>query len=268
MTESYLHTFSQTKQNEITSPTSKDLHTILTNDAKNHDRIFNKKPTAATPEFRLFSKLPTELRLMIWEQALPGPRLVDVDFHFRNKLFSFGSELMSLTSTLPHPTLLSVCTESRAVAKNRYKLSFAAEAGKPKIYFDENVDTLYIPFRDTINVLTSLSAVDAFESLSFNWLRHLALGLGPDVGYFNPVDYVDLVLSLGNLETFTIMCQDEEDDERRGSWQDKYVQEVDAENEPEGVRQSIVALMEKRSPWLPGSLYEAPVVKFGKVSEK
>src|SRR5690348_5276021 len=70
--------------------------------------------------FTLFSKLPTELRLKVWEFAII-PRVVEVvvpvrqtnpiHYHFRN------------SKGLPKPEpvgILRACRESRAIAKKRY----------------------------------------------------------------------------------------------------------------------------------------------------
>jgi hypothetical protein len=35
---------------------------------------------AIAAEFAQFSKLPLELRLEIWKQALPGPRIIEIEY--------------------------------------------------------------------------------------------------------------------------------------------------------------------------------------------
>lgn len=46
---------------------------------------------AHTKEFRLFSKLPAELRIMVWKFALPGPRVIDMNVYWSHQLESLFS---------------------------------------------------------------------------------------------------------------------------------------------------------------------------------
>jgi hypothetical protein len=50
----------------------------LSNEVSSQAAAFEKKK--ANREFTLFPKLPMELREMVWGEALPGPRVVEL-FH-------------------------------------------------------------------------------------------------------------------------------------------------------------------------------------------
>jgi hypothetical protein len=78
------------------------------------------KPTDPAPDctsvcetFTLFPKLPIELRLKIWEEALPGPRIIEIH-HDDNRLYNFEGEdeVNRIEVKLPPPILHSVCQES------------------------------------------------------------------------------------------------------------------------------------------------------------
>jgi 2EXR family len=53
-------------------------------------------------------RLPAELRLMIWREALPGPRLVDGIFDFKDNYTRFGTRPLYCKSRTPPPAILHV----------------------------------------------------------------------------------------------------------------------------------------------------------------
>ncbi|CZR58348.1 uncharacterized protein PAC_08240 [Phialocephala subalpina] len=96
---------------------------------------------------RLKSQLiDLEIRLMIWELSLPGPRVLTVSDYRRcsdrqpflspcslQKLVLMCSRLLfPKEDNPPNPAALSTCRESRAVALKRYRLCF----GAPNLYAD------------------------------------------------------------------------------------------------------------------------------------
>ncbi|RKF54954.1 hypothetical protein GcC1_207010 [Golovinomyces cichoracearum] len=85
--------------------------------------------------FHLFSRLPIELRLSIYTLALPR-RILTVRYNASSHKF---------TSPTAAPALFSVCSESRQVAVKNYTLSFGTTTSNPKIYFNPELDTLYLP---------------------------------------------------------------------------------------------------------------------------
>ena len=62
-------------------------------------------PVESSRTFHRFDQLPQELRNAIWELAVPGPRLVDINL---------GKKNGPITSCAP-PAMLHVCHESRAI---------------------------------------------------------------------------------------------------------------------------------------------------------
>jgi hypothetical protein len=105
-------------------------------------------------EFTLFPSLPTELRLKVWENAMPENRVVTVtvdrhsgyhrrdstEFHnegcFKSPGYALGHASLPLVFQINH--------ESRSVGLKHYKLSFfEVFAGRP-VYFDFTKDTLHL----------------------------------------------------------------------------------------------------------------------------
>jgi hypothetical protein len=93
-------------------------------------------PTPAPTTFPLFSTLPTELRQKIFLHATAAPRTLPLTYNPVSKTFH--------SSTSP-PHLLSVSHSSRLSALQQYTLSFGTTTSPPKIYFNPDFDTLYVP---------------------------------------------------------------------------------------------------------------------------
>ena len=83
--------------------------------------------------FQLFPRLPTELRLLIWEFARPEGRIIKMRVR-RNR---------NLYSRAPVPNLLHTNQESRKLALKWYELTFEAQ-----IYFDWSVDAIWMKDKD------------------------------------------------------------------------------------------------------------------------
>lgn len=96
--------------------------------------------------FLKFMDLPVEIRLLIWEYALPDGRVHEL--HPCVKLLENGKMMFRSNHSTP-PTLLSVCRESRMVALEHYELMTyvarsALSKGVRKFYFSPKKDTLFL----------------------------------------------------------------------------------------------------------------------------
>ncbi|KAH7140521.1 hypothetical protein B0J13DRAFT_596679 [Dactylonectria estremocensis] len=103
--------------------------------------------------FPLFSKLPTELRLKIWNFSLPPCRIVPI--RYNTKSLSFTSHLQTphlsqsgCTSSASIPANLHICHESRLEAMRNYQLCFGVTRNIGQIFFDLRHDILYFGARD------------------------------------------------------------------------------------------------------------------------
>ncbi|KAH6976734.1 hypothetical protein EDB80DRAFT_757534 [Ilyonectria destructans] len=112
--------------------------------------------TASEPPpgvFHLFCKLPTELRLKIWNFNLPRTRLVPIRCGSSSpSLLDSSRESLSwtsrCTSTAPIPISLHVCAESRAEALKHYQLEFGFGRGQGQVFFNPHHDIIYFGLRD------------------------------------------------------------------------------------------------------------------------
>lgn len=100
-------------------------------------------------EFSKFSQLPTELRVQIWEYAVPGPRtvaVVSVDGKWSSEYFAEarveGGTAYQPRALTQVPAMLHASTESRAVALESLKLYFHVHFNGSPVYFNPKIDTL------------------------------------------------------------------------------------------------------------------------------
>jgi 2EXR family len=85
--------------------------------------------------FTLFPKLATELRLKIWKLALPGPRVVVVEYSKTTKLPFSPARI---------PVILQVNRESRDEALKSYTLALGFDGAAGRIFFDFSKDILVL----------------------------------------------------------------------------------------------------------------------------
>lgn len=106
--------------------------------SKNPDDEGTTPGLAVERKFTLFSKLPVEIRYMIWEEALPGPRVVT------SRLFIYSHYLQPQWSLVPSersPAMLFACQESRKFASSSYQaLLYSASCNTQ--YLDPSKDVL------------------------------------------------------------------------------------------------------------------------------
>lgn len=95
---------------------------------------------SSSREFTLFPKLPTEMQLLVWKQAIADiePRIVEVTFEVD---FDINTEIAHSPSTTP--SLLHTCKNARGEAKKKYnELCVFAEKFTGAV-IDYEKDTLF-----------------------------------------------------------------------------------------------------------------------------
>ncbi|CAH0043122.1 unnamed protein product [Clonostachys solani] len=116
----------------------------------------------APTTFHLFSKLPAELRLRIWEFNLPAWRIVPLrcgsdisapppsslgpdpdDATTNQSLTGSKPAAIDCSSSALIPANLHTCVESRTQALSHYSLSFSFARQPPHVFFDPRTDILY-----------------------------------------------------------------------------------------------------------------------------
>jgi hypothetical protein len=81
------------------------------------EQILESLKNSKLRSFKLFRKLPVEIRQMIWKYALPGERIFEVQHH--PGVFPRPKELRA--SHAPLLRLIGVCTEACSVAQRDYQ---------------------------------------------------------------------------------------------------------------------------------------------------
>jgi hypothetical protein len=151
--------------------------------------------------FARFAKLPTEVRLMIWLAALPGPRIITHDSKYNTEL-----------------SLLRISRESRQIVKESYQRLLSPgskfpQVGSHVLYFDPEIDTVVRDLTWASAGTPDASLFD-FEGPAFNLkcfrlftgltqVKHLALAL--DLIHDNGGSFFShLQTCCPNLETLTL----------------------------------------------------------------
>ena len=107
---------------------------------------------STTKEFALFRELAVELRLKIWDLALPEPRVITIEIQHNNsvdedpyRLGGLANNKYVLVNSPKPPVHIQVNCEARFQALKTYHLAFHSGilGNKPK-YFNFSKDTLHI----------------------------------------------------------------------------------------------------------------------------
>ncbi|KAK6954133.1 hypothetical protein Daesc_004095 [Daldinia eschscholtzii] len=114
-------------------------------------RVSNKLQSPTT--FNKFNQLPPELRIKIWQYAMPDPRTVVVKSPYSGQkqtprsleegILDSYSQGEAWYSNTQIPALLHVNAEARYEALKHYRLSLGVGGLQPRIYVDFSRDTLF-----------------------------------------------------------------------------------------------------------------------------
>ena len=132
------------------------------------------RPTSYFPHFSL---LPPELRLIIWEFAIPDPRVIRYSsLSYRELRLRTHSSIYGLEQTLPG--ILHASYDSRKEALKRYRLAFTIELGKP-VYFDFERDTLEFGDFDALEAFSKRNTKFNGYKMEADSIRTLAITVEP-----------------------------------------------------------------------------------------
>jgi 2EXR family len=106
----------------------------------------SQKHNTMPTEFRLFSKLPAEVRLQIWEEYTRFPRLLHLKYKSKEKILT----LANVQAIPVIPPIFHVCRECREVAKTSYHILILNPDIESKVYVNFRQDVVYFgyPFKD------------------------------------------------------------------------------------------------------------------------
>ncbi|KAI1284767.1 hypothetical protein F5Y07DRAFT_393736 [Xylaria sp. FL0933] len=108
--------------------------------------------TNEADSFALFGKLPAELRIKIWQFAMPEARTVVISSLYSRKRVPVSLDEVlpqpigsgeTWESATPVPALLHVNGEARYEALKHYSLSLGVGDAQPRVYIDFKRDTLF-----------------------------------------------------------------------------------------------------------------------------
>jgi hypothetical protein len=108
-----------------------------------NSRALSPSSASRNQRFTLFPALPKELRDQIWEDALPGPRFVEIGWKLWTEELEDGTvvDYCKCISNNDRPAMLHTCHDSREIALKVLRLSFTDDLNYP-VYFDISRDTL------------------------------------------------------------------------------------------------------------------------------
>ena len=173
--------------------------------------------------FTFFNRLPIEIRLKIWEAALPGPRLINIiekrlkakDHSTLNPPSPSSSYpgTLALWSASKAPSTLFVCRESHQITSKFLVPSFAFPGSIPEIHFDFGVDTLYLRFDNFLFLDANELDDDGWyfvreiQSIDHNVgkVRNLALFLDPKQTGLRVYSLGRILRWFGNIQNLTIV---------------------------------------------------------------
>ncbi|KAI2615958.1 hypothetical protein GGR54DRAFT_256942 [Hypoxylon sp. NC1633] len=125
----------------------------------------NPQASQSQPGFALFLSLPPELRIRIWKESF-YPRVVELHWC---SVIADGRDAMELVSNCSNPAALSVCSETRALAKEHFSVPLPIFTAGPRgfssrlLYLNPTLDLLavlgevsYIPLMDLFRTIQEL----------------------------------------------------------------------------------------------------------------
>ncbi|KAK4157878.1 hypothetical protein C8A00DRAFT_11329, partial [Chaetomidium leptoderma] len=153
-----------------------------------YDQLFQPGPVQASERFTKFQRLPPEIRNMVWEYALPEPRVYEVlDAPNAKQKTPAQEGLMFANVHLePPPALAAVCRESRYFVLHHYK---PLTLGKTTKFVDMSRDILLLePYLLVKRLHRALHFMSQIPLVRENATR-LALGTSYGIypGIFHPV---------------------------------------------------------------------------------
>ncbi|KAI0834703.1 hypothetical protein F5Y06DRAFT_150314 [Hypoxylon sp. FL0890] len=187
----------------------------------------NPESQPSLVQFTLFPSLPAELRIKIWNESFL-PRVVELHSQrftvrkgrkwvLNDKVLIRYMEKIEWVSNCSNPAALSVCSESRTLAQNRYSVLlpvFRARSGKciPRtLYFDPSSDLLAVLGKANFMRLVELFRIIQEQDPSEQGVRRFGLS----IGYQSQLAGLEFLVCwdkvlFDQLQEFVLLMYDEE----------------------------------------------------------
>lgn len=169
-----------------------------------------KKPL---DEITDFPKFPAEVRQMIWEFSIPGPRVIGMDRFYKEHQDN-KSSCGQINKSRQAPAILHACAESRKAGQVVYvRQKFKHRSGFAEIYIDVSRDTIYFKRLCMKNHPTAGPAYSWMYSPSiwdFPNIQHMAFGK-------NHASWLNVMLSRGSIQLKTVTIVREKYDNGKGT---------------------------------------------------
>jgi hypothetical protein len=152
--------------------------------------------------FTCFPKLPIELRLKIWKEALPGPRILPVECRFN---FVQGIEQKHFIVTTPPPVAFHVSRESRQEALKKYTSRLDTTSNTSNFWIGPVNDTIYMAWPKGDYIIAWVSdwfQADVDKILSL--IQHFAI----DSQLFVVGEARNIAIYFAELKTLTWVLHD------------------------------------------------------------
>jgi hypothetical protein len=199
-------------------------------------------------QFSLFPQLPIELRLKIWRETLPGPRIVElpsVNIHQRS----------GWSPVLAGPIALQINRESREQTLSFYKLCFSSlNHTSPGTYINFTVDTVFMA-RNTFG----MGAINDFLAPMLAQFGDKIQDLALDSHIWSRENVLEALFVLPKLKWLGITCQHVQ------TYPDTRASEIELIElaEESQVMDKIAEFMRNTVDWVPPNLRVVTVVRGG-----
>jgi 2EXR family len=160
--------------------------------------------------FTLFPELPLELRLSVWRQAYPRPRIVMVKYQFKvmpeilraDEEEFWGAEentariVRWIRPSAEIPLVLHVCQESRQEALMTFEAGLEVRPGGPQTYWDPMLDTVFLIKQSGRDSGSTLRPLDELPVGARVRIWHLAVDLNATTISYTDEEVKDQLLPL------------------------------------------------------------------------
>lgn len=160
--------------NETPAAVHNDEKAVKVTGADSSNAASPSHTTKSAARRRILFTLPCEVRLMIWQQCIPGPRELVARPRYGSRTGNEASRWIFRVKRTSSPPVLQICNESRASALRiggfAFKGTLAADTG---LWWNPTQDTLLLDVNwsphQSLWSLRGLKGLEYVEHMAINW---------------------------------------------------------------------------------------------------